>query len=318
MTPRAAPPTFERDQIRRYYDRHTPSFVRFGQGAGAIHRAVWGPGVGSREEAFHHVEDRIAGLIARASPAHAQPRVVDLGCGVGASLCYLAGRVPIHGTGVTLSPQQATMATARVAAAGLSDRVVCVEGDYTEVPTGAGDVDLVYAIESFVHGPSPGRFFEQCARVLRPGGVLVICDDFARDTDTPGAARAIARFRAGWHINTLIGSDELQAVAGAAGFQRESTVDLTPLLELGRVRDRVIALVAPLLGRLPIARDRFDHLLGGAALQTCLRRRWIGYDFVVFRRKVATTGRWSETSPWSGDDVSTTATDSRTSARPGS
>ena len=55
--------------------------------------------------------------------------VVDLGCGVGASLCYLAGLLPITGTGVTLSPVQVQAARERITSAGLSDRVTCIEGD---------------------------------------------------------------------------------------------------------------------------------------------------------------------------------------------
>ena len=95
---------FDTEQVRRYYDRNTSSFVALGQGGslGAIHRAVWGPGTTTREQAFHFVEDRIADVVRRLGSAH----VVDLGCGVGASLCYLARLLPISGTGVTLSPIQ--------------------------------------------------------------------------------------------------------------------------------------------------------------------------------------------------------------------
>jgi hypothetical protein len=39
-----------------------------------------------------------------------------------------------------------------------------------------------------------------------------------------------------------------------------------------------------LFGWLPLERTRFGHLVGGSALQECLTRGWIGYDFTVFRR----------------------------------
>ena len=99
---------FDADDIRAYYDRHTAGFLTHGQGGdvGAIHRAVWGPGTTTRAKAFHYVEDLIAALVT-SLPDHSSPRhLVDLGCGVGASLCYLAERLPIRGTGVTLSPVQ--------------------------------------------------------------------------------------------------------------------------------------------------------------------------------------------------------------------
>ena len=136
-------PRFDTAEIGRYYDRHTAAFIRFGQGGGAgvIHRAVWGPGTTTRRQAFHYVDDQIAGmarsLIATSEPAGA-PHVVDLGCGVGASLCYLAERLPIRATGITLSPVQARLAAQRVRDAGLSGRVECIEADYCDLPAGVG------------------------------------------------------------------------------------------------------------------------------------------------------------------------------------
>ena len=274
----------EAEQVRSYYDRHTPAFVSLGQrgSAGTIHRAVWGPGTVSRDQAFHYVEDRLAEIIGELPPS---PHIVDLGCGVGASLCYLASRAAVSGTGVTLSPVQARRAEQLIRDAALADRVRCVEGDYCHLPADMGAADLAYAIESFVHGPDPARFFAECARVVRPGGVLVICDDFRRPAgEVAGAAETIARFRRGWQIHTLLDRDELRTLAHDAGFVHESTVDLSPYLELHRLRDRAGEVLLRLLGWLPPVARRFDYLSGGIALQTCLAAGWIGYDFTRFRR----------------------------------
>lgn len=279
---------FEAADIRRYYDRQTAGFLALGQGGdeGAIHRAVWAPGVTSRPQAFHYVEDRIADWIDVLDDAH-PPHVVDLGCGVGGSLCHLAGRVPLRGTGITISPVQARLATARLAARGLSDRVRCLEGDYTSLPDDLAPADLAFAIESFVHGPSPERFFASAARLIRPGGRLVICDDVRRPTDDPEAAAAVAQFMRGWHVNTLLTREALVAAASAEGFTLESATDLTPWLELGRPRDRAIALAVRLFGWLPLHRTPFAHVVGGVALQRCLRQGWMAYELACFQR----TGR---------------------------
>ena len=281
-----ATPRFGTAQVRRYYDRHTSAFIRFGQGGagGAIHRAVWGPGVETRARAFHYVDDQIAALVRSLSGSSDRPHVVDLGCGVGASLCYLAERLPIRGTGITLSPVQARLAAQRIRDAALSDRVTCIEGDYCDLPSGVGQADLAYAIESFVHGPAPDRFFAECRRLLRPGGLLVICDDVRRSTASAAAGRAIDRFCRGWHINTLLHQDELRALARTAGFEHQSTVDLSSALEMRRARDRAISVLAAVAGWLPFGTGRLDYLLGGSALQECLARGWIGYDLTVFRR----------------------------------
>ena len=279
---------FDAADVRRYYDRHTDHFVTHGQGGrvGALHRAVWAPGVTSRDSAFRHVENRILAHLRTLPPGPDPTHVVDLGCGVGASLCYLAARLPIHGTGLTLSPIQVRHAEQRIREAGLSDRVTCIEADYCAPLAGLRLADVVYAIESFVHGPDPARFFAACARILRPGGLLFICDDFRRPITGPAATRAVARFRTGWHLNTLIRSDELSVWAGDAGFSHLSTDDLTPYLRLGRPRDRLAALFVAVCGWLPLDRTRFGYLMGGTALQTCLARGWIGYDLALFRRRI--------------------------------
>ena len=283
-------PRFDTAEIGRYYDRHTPAFIRFGQGgrAGVIHRAVWGPGTTTREQAFHYVDDQIAGMVrslVSASETSDAPHVVDLGCGVGASLCYLAERLPIRGTGITLSPVQARLAAQRVCEAGLSGRVECIEADYCDLPKHVGRADLAYAVESFVHGPAPVRFFAECRRLVRPGGLLVICDDVRRSLAGAAAARAIDRFCRGWRINALLHQDELRTLARAAGFEHQSTVDLTSALEIHRARDRALGVLAAACDWLRIGTGRFDYLLGGAALQVCLARGWIGYDLSAFRRR---------------------------------
>lgn len=282
---------FNHGDVRRYYDRHTRAFLRYGQGAGAMHRAVWAPGVATREAAFHHVEDRIGELIRPLLDSNGTPHVVDLGCGVGSSLCYLAQRFPVRGTGITLSPVQARIAGARISDARLSDRVTCIEGDYCALPASLDTADLAYAIESFVHSPDPEAMLASCARLIRPGGLLAVCDDFRRPAADRAAARAIDRFRRGWHVNTLLTRDEFTVAATQAGFELYSTIDLSPYLEIRRPRDRAIAALGALVDWCPPAVRRFDYLIGGAALQECLARGWIGYDLFVFRRRnVATTG----------------------------
>jgi cyclopropane fatty-acyl-phospholipid synthase-like methyltransferase len=280
-------PAFEIADIRRYYDRHTRSFVRFGQGGrdGAIHRAVWGPGVTTRSAAFHYVDDRIEELTLSLPPSSGTSHLVDLGCGIGASLCYLAARLPVRATGITLSAVQARLANERIHEARLSDRVTCIQGDYCDIPSSVQRADVAYAIESFVHATAPHLLFAACARLIRPQGLLVICDDFRRAATNQAAARAIGRFKRGWHINTLLSGEELLNIARAAGFEHEWTLDLSHALEVRRTRDRAINVIAAVADWIPFAAERLDYLLGGAALQECLINGWIGYDLAVFRKR---------------------------------
>ena len=66
---------FDAADIKRYYDRHTASFVRYGQGRASIHRAVWGPATQTQDQAFHYVDDQIAAMVRRIEPLSSKWRV---------------------------------------------------------------------------------------------------------------------------------------------------------------------------------------------------------------------------------------------------
>jgi hypothetical protein len=65
---------------------------------------------------------------------------------------------------------QQRLATERIRKAACSDRIRCVMGDYCALPADLAQADCAFAIESFVHAPSPARFFAQCRELVRRGG----------------------------------------------------------------------------------------------------------------------------------------------------
>ncbi|MDX1407995.1 MAG: hypothetical protein R3330_07675, partial [Saprospiraceae bacterium] len=81
------------EKVRNYYDDNTKLFLKLGADGStrSIHQPLFlEPGMSVRE-AMHTQHDIILrDLIGRTSSAH----VLDLGCGVGASMIYLAARTP--------------------------------------------------------------------------------------------------------------------------------------------------------------------------------------------------------------------------------
>ena len=269
--------------VRRYYDHNDPLFERFSPGSGTIHRAVWGPGVKNRAQAFHHLHE----LLLQALPASTTgpAKVVDLGCGVGASLLYLAGRAEIRGEGLTLSSVQARRAATLIESAGSRECVRCREGNYLDPPEDLREADLVFSIEAFVHGPDPAAYFHAAARLLHPGGRLVVCDDFLGPTAAPlgsRQARWLEDFRAGWRVGSLVTVEEARALAVVAGLRPVGAQDLTPYLELRRPRDRLISLLLTLGRPFSPRGEYWLSLLGGDALQRALVARVLTYNFLTF------------------------------------
>ncbi len=280
------------DSVARYYDRNTGRFLRFGGGRGAlaIHRELWAPGVRSAEEAKRTV-NAILGDAIQAEAVEA-PTVLDLGCGVGGTLIELAQRFArgrLHG--VTLSPRQVEMAKALIREHGLSDRVSVHLGDFHRLRLSTGEepvrADTVIAVESFAHASDAEAFFRTAATHLRPGGALLLVDDFLvrrrEDLDDPGR-RLAGDFARGWRLGTLLTPDQVAGTASRSGLALTANVDLTPLIRLGRPRDRVIRHLAPLFSAMGLVEiPFFGNMIGGNALQEGLRRGVFSYRMLTLR-----------------------------------
>ncbi|MGO4763347.1 class I SAM-dependent methyltransferase [Cupriavidus sp. 2KB_3] len=99
-------------------------------------------------------------------------QVLEIGCGWGGFALHAARRgVNVHG--VTISAAQLAQAQARIAQAGLIDRVKLELRDYRDLE---GTYDAIVSIEMFeavgqVYWPT---FFDQISRRLRPGGQAVV------------------------------------------------------------------------------------------------------------------------------------------------
>ncbi len=263
---------FESADVARYYDQNTASFLAHGQGGaqGIIHRAVWGEGVGSREEAFHFVHDLLRAHIAESGAT----RILDLGCGVGASLEHIMRGTAVVGFGVTNSGVHAELARAR-----LGGRATISKLDFCSDPLPA-PVDLAFGIESFVQAGDADAFVANIAKTIAASGYLVLCDDFLAGA---GEDRWVREFRRGWRLSSLLHPKAVDALAVEHGLELVEDRDLTPLLELDRPRDRALGLLIALTRPFSAMSARLESHRGGNALRQCLKRGLVTYRYRVFR-----------------------------------
>ncbi len=100
-------------------------------------------------------------------------RLLDVGCGWGSLAMHAAAHHGATAVGITISPEQAERARARVAEAGLEDRVEIRLQDYRDV---AGEsFDAISSIGMFEHVGKErmAAYFTTLHGLLRPGGRLL-------------------------------------------------------------------------------------------------------------------------------------------------
>ena len=111
-------------------------------------------------------------------PAIAPERVVDLGCGGGRNAGELLKKYPkAHVAAVdysALSVEKAKEYNKAMVAAG---RCEVLQGDVSELQLPAASFDLATAFETVYFWPGLEKCFSQVAKVLKPGGYFMICNE---------------------------------------------------------------------------------------------------------------------------------------------
>lgn len=115
--------------------------------------------------------------------------VVDLGSGAGIDALIAASKVGTDGKviGIDMTPEMLTAARKNAAAAG-AHQVEFREGRLEELPVVDESVDAITSNCVINLVPDKSKVFDEIARVLRPGGRLVV-SDIVLDGDLPEAIR---------------------------------------------------------------------------------------------------------------------------------
>ncbi|MDJ0852196.1 MAG: class I SAM-dependent methyltransferase [Myxococcota bacterium] len=165
----------------------------------------------------------------------ASGRMLDLGTGPGDIPVLVCEWLPAaHVVAVDLAESMLSLARERVRARGLESRIELQLADAKRLPWRDGAFDAVFSNTILHHIPDPAPFLAEAARVLRPGGALLV-----RDLLRPASVDALdelverhaaddtpvqrALFRASLHA--ALTPDELRSLAARLGLDAEVVID---------------------------------------------------------------------------------------------
>jgi ubiquinone/menaquinone biosynthesis C-methylase UbiE len=171
----------------------------------------WAPGYdrGPGQIFFRAIHRPVARALSSApSPPR---RVADLGCGTGRLLDTLRPLLP-EAELFGIDPSQGMIAVAR-ARFGTDPRVHLEVAAADRLPLGDGSVDVVTTTLSFHHWEHQAASLGEVARVLRPGGRLLLADILGI-----GVIGRLLRPHGNRHGSGYRTAAELDTLLGAAGF----------------------------------------------------------------------------------------------------
>ncbi len=149
--------------------------------------------------------------------AHLPPvepqKAVDLGCGGGRNAGELLKKFPgAHVTAIDYSDLSVEKAKAFNRAAIAAGRCEVRQGDVSDLCLPDRSFDLATAFETVYFWPEPEKCFGQVARILKPGGVFMICNEL------DGMDEAGKKYESIIDGMTCYTAEQLEAALKAAGF----------------------------------------------------------------------------------------------------
>lgn len=245
-----------------------------------VHHGLWVRGDETQAQAVR----QLAELVAREAAVTKGTRVVDIGCGYGATAQLLADEFGAEVTGFTISQAQYAIAQTRAGGKG-NPAYVC--GDWLTNTLPADSFDAAIAIESSEHMDKPG-FFAQAQRVLRPGGRLVVNAWLSCESPTRNQERWLIEpiCREG-RMPHLGAESDYRRLATEAGFRLEKFQDVTQ--QIARTWPMIVRVFAWNLLRKPsYIRFILDPKSKNAIFGLTIVRLWMAFRTGAMRYGVFT------------------------------
>lgn len=166
-------------------------------------------------------------------------RLLDVASGTGSTALLAAGEAGCEAVGVDYGSGAVAEANRLAAERGLAERASFVQGDAEALPFADASFDAVICECSLCTFPDKPTAVAEIARVLRPGGRLVVSDVIAEHDRLPDSLRgAMATVACVGSALPLAGYRELLAEAGFEPIANESRAEEVAAT-CERVRDRL-------------------------------------------------------------------------------
>lgn len=166
----------DKEQIREFYDLASSHFhALWGE---HLHHGYWILGDETKERAQIQLIEHLAQI----AKIQQGCKILDVGCGTGASSIYLAKHYKVDATGITISPVQVDLANKAAAKENVNATFLLMDAEAMKFEK---LFDVVWSVESISHYQDIAKFFASAASLLKPNGTIAVIDWFKRPNLNP-------------------------------------------------------------------------------------------------------------------------------------
>ncbi len=207
-------PAYTERDVEDFFDQTLQTYLSFWDSDGVLHTGCFAD---DADEDYRAAAQRTSDILAAEGRIDGSSRVLDVGCGCGNFLIYLARRLGCSGEGLDLSEERIRFAQKQLAG---DDRRLDIEfrhGSATQMPYEPGSFSHVVSQDALCLVPDKPRSHAEIHRVLQPGGVLAFSDFLQPREEIGERARKHVYDRVRWSGGySLVG---YQAALEKAGFE---------------------------------------------------------------------------------------------------
>lgn len=166
----------DKERIAEFYDLVSSHFHElWGE---HLHHGYWIHGNETKERAQIQLIEHLAQL-AKIQPGR---KILDVGCGSGASSIFLVKHYKVEATGITISPVQVSLANQAAAKEDVNATFLLMDAEAMKF----GKLfDVVWSVESISHYQDTAKFFAAAAKLLKRNGTLAVIDWFKKPDLNP-------------------------------------------------------------------------------------------------------------------------------------
>jgi ubiquinone/menaquinone biosynthesis C-methylase UbiE len=188
--------SFTEQDVESFFDQTTQTYLNFWDGEGVLHTGYFN---GEYDHDYRAAAERTSDVVATEAEISASSYVLDVGCGCGPFLMYLAQRFGCRGEGLDLSLERINFARQQLTGDRAALDLNFTHGSATAMPYPDNTFTHVVSQDAMFLIPDKPRTHSEVFRVLQPGGVFAFSDFLQPKPDISERGRKHVYDRVRWN-----------------------------------------------------------------------------------------------------------------------